>query len=107
MTLSRYRRCERARATRRRRWRARLRASGACAAPFYEKSGPSCSREDEIDFAPVLLRRGALAGPVRRVIELVGHLRRPVAADVTIEQIAFDRLAQARRAAGAIRLPSG
>src|SRR4051812_45218663 len=63
-------------------------------------------REDEIDLAPVLLRRGALAGPVRRVIELVGHLRRPVAADVTVEQIAFDRLAQPGGAAGAIRFPA-
>src|SRR6478672_13736984 len=62
-------------------------------------------REDEIDFAPVFLRRGALAGPVGRVIELVGHLRRPVAADVAVEEIAFDRLAQSGGAAGAICFP--
>src|SRR5262245_40497781 len=40
------------------------------------------------------------------MIELVGHLRRPVAADVAVEQIAFDRLAQSGGAAGAIGLPS-
>jgi hypothetical protein len=41
------------------------------------------------------------------VIELVGHLRRPVAADVAVEQIAFDRLAQSRGAAGAVRFQPG
>src|ERR1043165_416448 len=48
-------------------------------------------RENQIDLAPVLLGRSALRGPVGRVIELVGHLRRPVAADVTVEQIAQRR----------------
>ena len=61
----------------------------------------------EIDLAPVLLGGGALGGPVGRVIQLVGHLRRPVAADVAVEQIALDRLAQAGGAAGAVRFPAG
>ena len=41
-----------------------------------------------------------LDGPVRRVVELIGHLRRPVAADVAVEQVALDRLTQSRGAAG-------
>ena len=41
------------------------------------------------------------------MIQLVGYLRRPVAADVTVEQVALDRLAQSRRAARAIGLPPG
>ena len=41
------------------------------------------------------------------MIQLVGHLRRPEAAHVAIEQIALDRLAQAGGAAGAIGFPSG
>ena len=61
----------------------------------------------QVDFAPVFLRGGAAARPAGRVIELVGHLRRPVAADVAVEEIAFDRLAQSRRAARAIHFPSG
>ena len=47
-----------------------------------------------------------LRGPVGRVIELVGHLRRPEAADVAVEQIALDRLAQPGGAAGAVGLPA-
>src|SRR5262245_37995625 len=44
------------------------------------------SRENEIDLAPILLRGRALRGPVRRVIQLVRHLCRPVAADVAVEK---------------------
>ena len=47
-----------------------------------------------------------LLGPVGRVIQLVGHLRRPVAADVAVEEVALDRLAEPRRAARAIRFPA-
>src|SRR2546421_12175823 len=64
------------------------------------------SRENQIDLAPVLLRRRALRRPVGRVIQLVGHLRRPVAADVTVEQIALDRLTESGSTAAAIRLPA-
>src|SRR5438128_7191506 len=53
------------------------------------------SREYEIELAPVFLSRRALRGPVGRVIELVGHLRRTEAADVAVEDVALDRLAQA------------
>src|SRR5438034_4906576 len=65
------------------------------------------SGEHEVELAPVLLGRGTLAGPVRRVIELVRHLGRPVAADMAIEQIPFDRLAQSGGPAGAVRFPTG
>src|SRR5262245_48408512 len=63
-------------------------------------------RENQIELAPVLLGGRALARPVGRVIELVGDLRRPVAAVVTVEQIALDRLAQTGGAAGAVRFPA-
>src|SRR5664279_2037569 len=53
-------------------------------------------REDEIDFAPVLLGGRALGGPVGRVIQLIRHLRRPIAADVAVEQVALDRLTEPR-----------
>src|SRR3979490_2922126 len=43
------------------------------------------SRKHQIDLAPVLLGRCTLAGPVGGVIQLVGDLRRPVAADMAIE----------------------
>src|SRR5213592_4343959 len=61
--------------------------------------------EDQVELAPVLLRRRAFGRPVGRVIELVGYLRRPEAADMAVEDIALDRLAQARRAACRIGLP--
>src|SRR3954468_18024329 len=62
-------------------------------------------REYQIDLPPVFLRGCALRRPVRRVIELIRHLRRPVAADVAVEQVAFDRLAQTGGATGAIGFP--
>src|ERR1700730_7547745 len=62
--------------------------------------------ENEIDLAPVLLSGRALGGPVGRVVQLIRHLRRPVAADVAVEQIAFDRLTEPRRAARPIRFPA-
>src|ERR1700680_3721258 len=64
-------------------------------------------REDEVELAPVLLSGCALARPVGCVIELVGDLRRPVAADVAVEQIALDGLAQTGGPAGALRFPPG
>src|SRR5687768_15917363 len=64
-------------------------------------------RKNQIDLAPVLLGRRALRGPIRRVIQLIGHLRRPEAAHVAIEQIAFNRLAEPRRAAVAVGFPAG
>src|ERR1044072_4994989 len=66
----------------------------------------TASGKHEIDLAPVLLRRRALGGPVGCMVQLIGSLRRPVAADVAIEQVALHRLAQAGGAAGAGRLPS-
>src|SRR6187549_4016302 len=61
----------------------------------------------QVDFAPVFLRGCAAARPAGRVIELIRHLRRPVTADVTIEEIALDRLTQSSRASRAIDFPSG
>src|SRR5260370_39335948 len=61
----------------------------------------------QIDLAPVLLSRGALAGPIRRMVELVGDLRRPEAAGVAIVEIALDGRAQAGSAAARIGFPTG
>src|SRR5271154_6776429 len=61
----------------------------------------------QIDFAPVFLRGGALGGPIGRVIQLIGNLRRPEAALVAIENIALYRCAQARGATVVIGLPAG
>src|SRR5580765_1699315 len=52
-------------------------------------------RENEIDFPPVLLGGGAFGRPVGSVVQLIRHLGRPVAADVAVEEVALDRLAQA------------
>src|SRR5579871_3920195 len=60
----------------------------------------------QIDLAPIFLRCGALRGPIRRVIQLIGNLRRPEAAFMTIEDVALDRLAQTCGAAVVVRLPS-
>ena len=82
---------------RRRRRRPRARTVDACLLLV---------REDQVDLAPVLLGRGALRRPVGRVIQLIGHLRRPEAAHVAVEQIALDRLAQPGGAAVAIGFPA-
>src|SRR5580693_5896289 len=63
-------------------------------------------RENQIDLAPVFLRRGAFAGPVGRMIQLVGHLRGPEAAVVAIEQVALHGRAKAGRAAAGIGFPA-
>src|SRR5262249_12681697 len=68
--------------------------------------GTEMLRKDEVDLAPVFLRGGALARPCRRVVELIRHLRRPVAAEVAIEQVALDRLTEARRTARAVHFPA-
>src|SRR5207249_12263176 len=72
-------------------------------------SGPAGvrSREHEIDLPPVLLRGGALARPVGRVIQHVGYLRRPEAADVTVEDVALDGRVESGCPARLIRFPAG
>src|SRR5438552_5296845 len=64
-------------------------------------------REDQVDLAPVFLRRCALACPVGRVVELVGNLRRPVAPRVAVKQIALDGLAQPGGSPARIHFPAG
>src|SRR5439155_16570119 len=82
-------------------------AAAAATAAAINRFIIGSSRKDKIEFAPVLLRRRALRRPVGRVIELVGHVRRPEAPDVAVEDVALDGLTQAGRAAGLIRRPSG
>ena len=49
----------------------------AAAARSLEEKERMCSWENQIDLAPVFLSGGALAGPVRSVVQLIGNLRRP------------------------------
>ena len=63
--------------------------------------------ENEIERPPVLLGGSALAGPVWRVVELVGHVRRPETTQVTVEQVSLYRLAQTRGPTLTIRFPAG
>ena len=61
--------------------------------------------EHQIQIAPVFGGSRALAGPIRVVIQVIGHLCRPEARDVAIVNIAFHRLAKSGCAAGRIDLP--
>src|SRR3954451_7942643 len=81
-------------------------AAAATAAPAISRVSMASSREHEVKLPPVLLRRCALRRPVGRVIQLVGHLRRPEAADVAVEDVALDRLAEAGGAAVRVGLPA-
>src|SRR6185436_3502792 len=62
--------------------------------------------EHEIELAPVFLRRRALRRPARRVVQLIGHVRRPEAAQVAVEDVALDRLTETGGAAGRIGFPA-
>src|SRR5262245_12592945 len=66
---------------------------------------PHSSWKHEIELPPVLLRCRALARPIRRVIQLVGNVRRPEAPEVTVEDVALDRLTQPGGAPCGIGLP--
>jgi hypothetical protein len=63
--------------------------------------------ENDIDVAPILGAYGAFTGPVGRIVQMIGDMRGPKAGDVTIKEIALDRLAQACGATGGIDFPSG
>src|SRR5687767_2390909 len=71
------------------------------------KPRPAGLRKNDIDLPPVFLRGRALLGPVWRVVELIGYLRRPETAQMAVEQIALHRLAQSSGSAGAVDFPAG
>jgi len=50
-------------------------------------------RKYDVHVAPIFGRRGALAGPVGRVVEMVRNLGRPEAGCVAIVDVAFHGLA--------------
>ncbi len=56
--------------------------------------------EDQIQVAPVFGCSRALAGPVRIIIQVIGHLRRPEARNVAVVYIALNRLAKTRGTSG-------
>jgi len=62
--------------------------------------------ENYIDVAPVLGANRAFAGPIGRIIQMIGNMRGPKAGDVTIKEVALDRLAQASGATRGIDFPS-
>src|SRR5689334_14908029 len=71
-----------------------------------QEEGPLLSWENQVDVPPVLGGGCALGRPVRIIVQMIGDLRRPEASGVAIVEIALDRLAEARGAAGGIDFPS-
>src|SRR4051812_32171644 len=69
--------------------------------------GPRSLRKNDVDFAPVISRRGALIGPVDRIVQVVRDLGRPSAAEMAIEQVAFDRLTKPGCSPRDIHFPPG
>jgi hypothetical protein len=63
--------------------------------------------ENDIDVAPILCAYGAFTGPIRRIVQMIGDMRGPKAGDVTIEEVALNRLAEAGGATRGIDFPSG
>src|SRR5258706_5810494 len=63
--------------------------------------------ENDIDIAPILSAYGAFTRPIGRIVQMIGDVRGPKASDVTVEEVALHRLAQAGGAARGIDVPSG
>src|SRR5215469_5140804 len=63
--------------------------------------------EYQIEIAPVFGSAGAFTAPVRRVVEMIRNLRRPIAGHVAIVDVALHRLAKPGRAARRVHFPSG
>src|SRR5436853_7504822 len=74
--------------------------------PAVRLPGLTYSLKNEIDIAPVFCSVSAFARPVRIVREVIGHLHRPIARQITVVKIPFNRLAKTRGTARRIRLPS-
>src|SRR6266404_6291484 len=102
---SKARRAKRKSKAKERRAKGSLTSARLSAWPFAHCS-LSPSRKHQIYVPPILCRARALAGPIRIVVEMVRHLRRPETRDVAIVQIAFNRLAQPRGPSRRVRFPS-
>src|SRR5260221_12871276 len=63
--------------------------------------------ENDIDIAPILSAYGAFTRPIGRIVQMIGDVRGPKASDVTVEEVALHRLAQAGGSHRGIDLPSG
>jgi hypothetical protein len=63
--------------------------------------------ENDIHVAPILGAYGAFTGPVGGIVQMIRDMRGPKASDVTIEEVALNRLAEAGRATRGIDFPSG
>src|SRR5262249_15331045 len=64
------------------------------------------SWEYEIDFSPIFLGGRAFSRPVGRVVVEIGHVRRPEAREVAVEQVALHRLTESGRSTARVRLPA-
>src|ERR1700683_2124973 len=62
--------------------------------------------KDQVQIAPILGGRGALARPIRIIVQMIGNLGGPETGDVAIVDIAFDWLAQPRGSSGRIHFPA-
>src|SRR5215510_6847599 len=62
--------------------------------------------EDQIEITPVFGGSRAFAGPIRIVVEMIGHLRGPETSDVAIVDVALHRLAEPGRTTGRIHFPT-
>jgi len=63
--------------------------------------------ENYIDVAPILGAYCAFTSPVGRIVQMIRDMGGPKASDITVEEVALDRLAQASRAPSGIDFPSG
>src|SRR5215813_1926512 len=72
-----------------------------------ENPPAGASGTDQVDLAPILGRGRALAGPIGIIVQMIRHLRRPEAADVTVVQVALDRLTQPGGPARRVDFPAG
>src|SRR5215470_16537525 len=73
---------------------------------LHRTDGPGLLRENDVDVAPILSTGRALAGPVGRVVQVIGNMRGPEARDVAIEKVALNGLAQTCSAARGIDFPA-
>jgi hypothetical protein len=75
--------------------------------PFHIRRLSHSLWKNKIELAPVFGGSGALTGPIRIVIQMIGNLRGPEAGYVTVVNVAFHGLAEAGSATGGVYFPAG
>ena len=63
-------------------------------------------RENQIEITPVFCRSRAFFGPIRIIVEMIGHLRGPEAGHIAIIDVALHGLAEPGGTTGRIHLPT-